>query len=214
MELIADADLSDWAPLTDPGKLQIKWHVPSDEETKVAIELVEAEVSRTLKSLLAIWDEENWFKPNWTDILRKHLKSLVSTMLAAAPLYHRIPPPEEWHVEPDEFPPKSPIVAMRFLGEGGARGSFMIEDYEDEEEEEDDDDDDGSGDAAAAVVHKYVDGYIDRPLSPDDTTRLESIYKQIGCELRHIYDMLERVRADDMQAMLELSTVQEFQVSN
>ena len=41
MTYMVEADLSDWAPITDPENLDIKWHVPTDEETQCAIELFE-----------------------------------------------------------------------------------------------------------------------------------------------------------------------------
>ena len=76
-------------------------------------------------------------------------------------------------------------------------------DIEDDAAEEDDDDDD----AGTGRSQKYVDGLINRPLTPEQTELLKSIYKRIGMTLLDVTKYLWEKRQDDMQAFIEVSTV-------
>ena len=77
-------------------------------------------------------------------------------------------------------------------------------DIEDDAADEDDDDDD----AGMGRSQKYVDGLINRPLLPEQTELLKYIYKRIGKTLLDIAKCLWEKRQDDMQAFIEVSTVQ------
>jgi hypothetical protein len=60
--------LSDWAPLTDPEKLEVKWHVPSDEETESAIEIYKIATEFQLGRIDELLnDEQKRNLPDWTD---------------------------------------------------------------------------------------------------------------------------------------------------
>jgi hypothetical protein len=141
-------------------------------------------------------NEQKKSSADWTDELRESLKYLVSSVLSSIPLYQRCPRPEEWDVKREEVPQApSPV------------DSIDQPDIEEDEAGEDDDDDDPDADAATGRSHKYVDGLINRPLSPEQTELLMSIYKNIGSTLFDVSQYLWQNRPNDMQAFIELSTV-------
>ncbi|HMD14654.1 MAG TPA: hypothetical protein VKI62_08520, partial [Bacteroidota bacterium] len=200
-ELIIEADLSDWAPITDPEKLDIKWHVPDEEETQCAIELYRTAVEFQLNIIdeLLVLDptstEQKKPSVDWTDELRQALKYIVNALVASIPLYQRCPRPEEWEVIQEGTPTTA-----------GASPDLIDIDSPDIEEDaaEDDEDDD---DAGTGRSQKYVDGFINRPLNPEQTELLKSLYKRTGVTLLDASKYLWAKRKDDMQAFIEVSTV-------
>jgi hypothetical protein len=80
-------------------------------------------------------------------------------------------------------------------------------DIEEDEAGEDDDDDDPDADAATGRSHKYVDGLINRPLTPEQTELLMNIYKEIGITLLDVAQYLWSRRPNALQSFIELSTV-------
>ena len=133
---------------------------------------------------------------DWTDELRQSLKYIVTALVAVIPLYQRCPPPEEWEATPEELP--------KAVGTSPEPMDVDSPDIEDDAAEEDDDDDD----AGTGRSQKYVDGLINRPLTPEQTELLKSIYKRIGTTLLDVARYLWEKRQDDMQAFIEVSTVQ------
>jgi Proteasome-substrate-size regulator, mid region len=191
----------------DPEKLDIKWHVPTDEETQCAIELFQTAVEFQLNIL----DELLNVKPHsadqkkpdadWTDEFRQALKYIVTALVASIPLYQRCPPPEEWEVTHEEMP-----NAAETFPDGTDMGSPDIED-DDAAGDDEDDDDTGAGRA-----QKYDDGFINRSLTPEQTELLKSLYKRIGRTLLDASRYLWGKRRDDMSTFIEVSTVY-FQVN-
>lgn len=144
---------------------------------------------------------------DWTDQLREALKYLVSAMLAAIPLYQRCPPPEEWNVQPEDLPQ---MVSTRKEADTDDEAMDVDQpDVEEEEGGEDEDEDfaDGDGDASTGRSQKYVDGFINRPLTPEQTDLLKMIYNDIGVLLHQLGVFLMNHRSDDMQAAIELSAI-------
>ena len=115
-------------------------------------------------------------------------------------MYQRCPPPEEWGVTHEELP-----EAVGTHAEHVAADSPDVED--DTAEDDDDDDDAGTGRS-----QKYVDGMFNRPLTPEQTEILKSIYKRIGITLLRVVRYLWAKRKDDMSSFIEVSTVQQFLV--
>jgi hypothetical protein len=182
--------------------LDVKWHLPNDEETACAIELYKAATDFQLDKINDLLDVEPPNKDqkkssgDWTDELRQSLKYIVTALVAVIPLYQRCPPPEEWEVTPEELP-KAAGMCSESMG-------MNSPDIEDDAPEEDDDDDD---DAGTGQSQKYADGLINRPLAPEQTELLKSIYKRIGITLLDVAKHLWEKRQDDMQAFIEVSTV-------
>ena len=201
-----DADLSDWAPITEPEKLNIKWHLPNEEETACALELYKAATDFQLGKIDRLLEvepppkEQKKSSADWTDNLRQSLKYIVTAFVAVIPLYQRCPPPEEWGVTHEELP-----EAVGTHAEHVAADSPDVED--DTAEDDDDDDDAGTGRS-----QKYVDGMFNRPLTPEQTEILKSIYKRIGITLLRVVRYLWAKRKDDMSSFIEVSTVQQFLV--
>jgi hypothetical protein len=206
--LTADATLTDWAPLTDYENLDVKWHIPSDEETECAIELFKTAANSKLqriRELIASPEDGQVVKVSgdWTDELRESLKYLVSAMLAAIPLYQRCSPPEEWEVKPSDVPDiPAPLEMIESEDE---LMDVDQPDVEDDEGNDDDDEDFSDADAAAGRSQKYADGFINRPLKREEHEILSSIYIDIGCMLSSLHKYLWANRQDDMQAFIELS---------
>lgn len=193
--------MSDWAPITDPEKLDIKWHLPNDEETQCAIELYRTAVEFQLNIIDELLNvepagaEQKKSSADWTDELRQALKYIVTALVASIPLYQRCPPPEEWEVTHEEMP-----AAVPTFPEAMDVDSPDIEDDAAEDDEEDDD-------SGTGRSQKYVDGFINRPLNPEQTDLLKSLYKRIGMALLDASRYLWGNRRDDMQAFIEVSTV-------
>lgn len=97
---------------------------------------------------------------------------------------------------PEEFP--------QAVGTSSEPSTVDSPDIEDDAADDDDDDDD----AGMGRSQKYVDGLINRPLNAEQTELLKSIYKRIGMTLLDIARHLWEKRQDDMQAFIEVSTVQ------
>lgn len=201
------ATLSDWAPITDPERLDSKWHIPNEEETNCAISLfshaVESKLDRIKELIQADPSTSNHKKSSadWTDELRESLKYLVSALLASIPLYQRCPPPQEWEVSEREVkkaPHPPPSADVMDLDQP---------DVEEEDAGDDDEDDDSSSDAVTGRAHKYADGLISRPLNDEQTELLQKMYKGIGGVLQSVALYLNQHRPDDMQAFIELSAV-------
>jgi hypothetical protein len=196
--------LSDWAPVIDPENLDIKWHVPTDEETQCALQLFKfaAELSLDSINLLLKNDSQNGDQKkssaDWTDEMRQSLKYLVASLVASIPLFRRCPPPEEWEVTFEEMPQAVPTVS-----------SPMDVDSPDIEDEagEDDDEEDSDTDAASGRLQKYEDGLINRPLTPEQIESLKHIYKRVGMTLLDLIRHLWTHRKDDVQSFIEASTV-------
>lgn len=200
-------DLSDWAPTIDPAKLDIKWHVPTEEETTIAIDLYKTAVEYHLaiiSNLLKIEPPSSNQKKSssdWTDTLRQSLKYLVTALISSTPLYQRIPPPEEWEVSRDEMPVLPPDIqetAMDIDSPDTVEDDGTMEDEEEEEEDVDDN---------IGRSQKYSDGLIDRPLTAEQSQLLQLLYKKIGATLYELAIHLWNKRKDDMQAFIELSAV-------
>lgn len=138
--------------------------------------------------------------PDWTDELRQALKYIVSCLLASTPLYQRCSLPEEWEATHEEMPLAAPVQEDPMDSDS----PDTIED----EAGEDDDEDDADADAVGGRSQKYSDGLINRPLNPEQTQMLISIYKEIGMILLEVSRYLQASREDDMQAFIEVSTVQ------
>jgi len=205
----------DWAPTIDPDKLDIKWHVPSDDETAVAIDLYRTAVEYHLgiiDDLLQIeppGSDQKKSSSDWTDTLRQSLKYIVTALISSTPLYQRIPPPEEWEVSRDEMPVLPPDTTEDLTMD--IDSPDIVEDdaaVEDEEEEEED------FDGNIGRSQKYADGLIDQPLGAEQSQLLQSLYKRIGKTLYEVASHLWNKRKDDMQAFIELSAVQAPQISN
>ena len=197
----SEADLSDWAPLTDPENLNIKWHVPSDQETESAIQIYKQATDFQLNRIDKLLnDEQERNLPDWTDELRQCLKYLVNALLASATLYLRIPPPDEWEVSREECPSAS-------ANEDDEMDIDSPEAIEDEPGEDDDDDDVEGDDEGAGRSQKYVDGYNSRPLTDEQAALLKSIYQRIGMVLLDLTRYLKNNRKDDYHAFIEISTV-------
>ena len=198
-DVILEADLSDWAPLTDPEKLDVKWHVPSDEETESAIEIYKTATEFQLNRIDELLnDEQKRNLPDWTDELRQCLKYIVNALLASATLYHRLTPPDEWEVSREELP----NAITEDTDEMDIDSPDVIEDGE-----EDDDDDADGDDEGAGRSQKYVDGYNNRPLTSEQAALLKSIYQRIGMVLLDLIRHLKNNRKDDYHAFIEISTV-------
>jgi Proteasome-substrate-size regulator, mid region len=201
---LTEADLSDWAPVIDPENLDIKWHVPTDEETQCAIQLFRSATEfslNTINTLLSMDSpngDQKKLSADWTDEVRQALKYLVAALVASIPLYQRCPPPEEWEATYEEMPQAIPTVP-----------DAMDVDFPDIEDEagEDDDEEDVDADAASGRSHKYVDGLINRSLTPEQTELLKHIYKKVGMTFLDLTRHLWAHRKDDMQAFIEVSTV-------
>jgi len=196
-----EADLSDWAPLTDPEKLDVKWHVPSDEETDSAIEIYKMATEFQLNRIDELLnDEHKRSLPDWTDELRQCLKYIVNALLASATLYHRLPPPDEWEVSREELP----SATTEEIDDIDIDSPDVIED---ECGEEDDDDETDGDDEGAGRSQKYVDGHNNRPLTAEQAALLKSIYQRIGMVLLDLSRYLKSNRKDDYHAFIEISTV-------
>jgi hypothetical protein len=195
----------DWAPFTNIEKLDVKWHVPSEEETECAIDLFKSaaeyklgRIKELLANVEAPTSEQKRSLADWSDDIRECLKYLVSSMLSSIPLYQRCPRPEEWDVKREGVPQAhSPVDSM----------DVDQPDIEEDEAGEDDDDDDPDADAATGRSHKYVDGLINRPLTPEQTELLMNIYKEIGITLLDVAQYLWSRRPNALQSFIELSTV-------
>lgn len=193
--------------MIDPERLEIKWHVPNDEETSCAISLfknaVESKLER-IKSLIQTDSSTSHQKrssADWTDELRESLKFLVSSLLASIPLYQRCPHPQAWEVndwETKKVPQMPPSADGMDLDPVDA---------DEEDAGDDDDDDDANSDAITGRAHKYADGFIGRPLPTESVEVLIAMYKSIGGVLQNVARYLNKYRPDDMQAFIELSTV-------
>src|SRR5271170_2475682 len=200
-DVILEADLSDWAPLTDPEKLDVKWHVPSDEETDSAIEIYKMATEFQLNRIDELLnDEHKRSLPDWTDELRQCLKYIVNALLASATLYHRLPPPDEWEVTREELP----SATTEEIDDMDVDSPDVIED---ECGEEDDDDETDGDDEGAGRSQKYDDGYNNRPLTSEQVALLKSIYQRIGMVLLDLSRYLKNNRKDDYHAFIEISTV-------
>jgi proteasome activator subunit 4 len=200
-DVILEADLSDWAPLTDPEKLDVKWHVPSDGETKSAIAIYKMATEFQLNRIDELLnDEQKRSLPDWTDELRQCLKYIVNALLASATLYHRLPPPDEWEVTREELP----SATTEEIDDMDVDSPDVIED---ECGEEDDDDETDGDDEGAGRSQKYVDGYNNRPLTSEQVALLKSIYQRIGMVLLDLSRYLKNNRKDDYHAFIEISTV-------
>jgi Proteasome-substrate-size regulator, mid region len=204
---LVEADLGDWAPTIDPDKLEIKWHVPSDEETAIAIDMYKTAVEYHLAIVDRLIDieptkqNEKKSSSDWTDALRQSLKYIVTALLSSTPLYQRIPPAEEWVMHPEEFPllPPGHEDLMDVDSPDDVEDEAAIED---EGEEEEDDVDDNMGRS-----QKYNDGLSNRPLTVEQSEMLQSLYKAIGKTLFELASHLWSFRKDDMAAFIELSAV-------
>ena len=110
----------DWAPFTNIEKLDVKWHVPSEEETECAIDLFRSaaeykldRIKELLANVEAPTSEQKKSLADWSDDIRESLKYLVSSMLSSIPLYQRCPRPEEWDVKREGVPQApSPVDSM------------------------------------------------------------------------------------------------------
>src|SRR5579862_4119204 len=209
--LMVEADLSDWAPLTDYENLNVEWHVPSDDETACAISLFKTAADSRLQQINDLIsptssDDEDAKKSSadWTDELRECLKYLVSAMLASIPLYQRCSPPEEWDLNPRDAPDIKPPPEMMDVEE-----DFSDADQPDVEEEdaveEDEDEDFSDSDSATGRSQKYADGFINRPLSPEQAEILRIVYVDIGSMLSLLVKYLWLNRKDDMQSFVEVT---------
>jgi hypothetical protein len=209
---MVEADLSDWAPLTDYENLTVEWHVPSDDETACAISLFKTAADSRLQQINDLIsptssDDEDAKKSSadWTDELRECLKYLVSAMLASIPLYQRCSPPEEWDLNPRDAPDIKPPPEMMDVEE-----DFSDADQPDVEEEdaveEDEDEDFSDSDSATGRSQKYADGFINRPLSPEQAEILRIVYVDIGSMLSLLVKYLWLNRKDDMQSFVEVTT--------
>ena len=147
----------------DPEKLEINWHVPTDEETQCAIELYQT----ALEFQLNILDDLLNIKPqsadqkksdaDWTDEFRQALKYIVTALVASIPLYQRCPPPEEWEVTHEEMP--------NAVGTFPDAMDMDSPDIEDDDAAGDDEEDDDTG---AGRAQKYADGLVQS--TPDSGT--------------------------------------------
>ena len=193
--------MSDWAPPTDPEKLDLKWHVPSDQETESAIEIYKTATEFQLGRINELLnDEQKRNISDWTDELRQCLKYLVNALLASATLYLRIPPPDEWEVSREECP----SALANEDDDIDIDSPDVIEEEPGEEDEEDEVDGDDEG---AGRSQKYVDGYNNHPLTPEQAALLKSIYERIGMILLDLTRYLKNNRKDDYHAFIEISTV-------
>jgi hypothetical protein len=175
--------------LVDADKLDVKWHVPNDEETEMAIQVFDDAAKYGLEWVQKMLDEEEP-GPSWTDELRQSLKYLLAAMLGSVPLFQRCPPQHDWVVER----PVEPELAE----------PMSVDSEEEEEEEEEDDDDDA---ASGPANQTYIDGYINQPLNPKQVNLMQANYIAIGLALKNVAGYLWENRPDDMQAFIELSTV-------
>lgn len=188
--------------MTDPEKLEVKWHVPSDEETESAIEIYKIATEFQLGRIDELLnDDQRRNLPDWTDELRQCLKYIVNALLASATLYHRLPPPDEWEVSREEYPSATTPEETDNMD---IDSPSVIED---EVGEEDDDDDTDGDDEGAGRSQMYVDGYNDRPLTDKQAALLKSIYQRIGMVLLDLIRHLKNNRKDDYHAFIEISTV-------
>lgn len=204
MTNMVEADLSDWAPVIDPENLDIKWHVPTDEEAQCAIQLFEFATEFSINTINALLSTDSLNGDNkkssadWTDEARQALKYLVAALVSSIPLYQRCSPPEEWEATCEEMP-----QAVLTAPEATDVDTPDIEEEAGDEEDEED----GDSDAASGRSQKYVDGLINRPLKPEQTEALKHIYKRIGMTLLDLARHLWANRKDDVQTFIEASTV-------
>jgi hypothetical protein len=185
----------------------VNWHVPSDEETHVAIRLYfsATEWQKARIANLLINDNSS---VQVSDDLRQSLKYIVSALLGAIPLYARCPLPEEWVVSSGDIPPASPALQSP----EATIESVTEEDYGTDEDSPDveddaaeDDDDDYDDEATTGRNHKYPDGLGERPLKPEQTNLLIRSYLSIGSGLLAVANHLWAKRHDNVQLFMELS---------
>jgi len=185
----------------DPEKLDVKWHVPTDEETQCAIELYQTAVEFQLNILDELLNveppvDQKKSDADWTDEFRQALKYIVTALVASTPLYQRCPPPQEWEVTHEEMP--------NAVGTFPDAVDIDSPDIEDDDAAGDDEEDD---DAGAGRAQTYADGLIDRRLTPEQTELLKSLYMKIGRTLLDASRYLWEKRRDDMSTFIEVSTV-------
>ncbi|KAJ5050539.1 uncharacterized protein L3040_002416 [Drepanopeziza brunnea f. sp. 'multigermtubi'] len=85
-------DVSDWGKLVNPNDLTIKWHLPSDEEIKFAVELFESQVTNAIQRLTNLISENpdvsrKGKNKEWSDEVSRHLSMLRLMVSGVATLF-------------------------------------------------------------------------------------------------------------------------------
>lgn len=203
--LIVEASLADWAPLTDPEKLDVKWHIPTEDEIAYALEILQEFATIMVQRIRKLVSGNSVTNGStWTDDLREPLKYLMAVMLAAIPLYQRCSPCEEWEIKSEDVPDIDPPETLVDEDE-----AMEIDPADVEEDDTGDDEDEGESDdtdAPSGRGQKYADGFINNPLSHENFKKLYTIHMEIGDTLSFVAKHLRDHRKDDVQATIEIIT--------
>lgn len=85
-------DVSDWGKLVDPNNLTIKWHLPSEDEVKFAVDLFESQVKIAIQRLTNLISDNpdvsrKGKNKEWSDEVSRHLSMLRLMVSGVATLF-------------------------------------------------------------------------------------------------------------------------------
>jgi proteasome activator subunit 4 len=179
--------IDDWGKTVTPTELSIKWHVPSDEEIKFAVELFESQFQTAMKRLTNLTSDNpavsrKGKNKEWSDEVSRNLAQLRLIISGIATLF-------------------DPKKASGQSDEGNDQGGDISMDEEDLED--DDPLAEGAEDEETRPQFHYRAGYL---LDKNSTiyTHIHKLREDLGQLLSKIHEFLSEHQEDDVACFTAL----------
>ena len=187
----------DWGRLTKPEDLNIKWHVPSKEETEFAIELFEKQGESALSALTSLTDGSSTVKRDgsgkaWSDEVSRNLVLLRLLLSGVSVL----------------FDPKATSPEGEKIEDGSDTDIEMIHANGHAREEEDISTDaylDDNDENEVKPTFKYPIGYLLKEDEPSYHT-IHDLRHRTGKVLHEVHQFLVEKQEDDVACFSPLYT--------
>lgn len=184
-------DINDWAKFTEPGQLTIKWHNPSAEEVRFAVELFETQVKTAYDRLTNLISENpsvnrKGKNKEWSDEISRNLSQLRLILSGVATLFDPRTASGKYSRETDEFVNIDRAESRRDFNE---KDDSLLGEFTEEE--------------ATRPQFLYYAGYF---LKTDSHAyiQIHKLREEVGYLLSQIHDFLTQNQEDDVACFTAL----------
>ncbi|KAK9322447.1 hypothetical protein V1517DRAFT_323487 [Lipomyces orientalis] len=220
-------NISDWGRQVDPTDgLEVKWHVPDQEQIEFAVEVFERHVELSIAELQKLMSEGAKAHKDWSEEVTRQLNYLRLLISGAAVLYDpkkiatAEPPPkaiesngdvEMKDAEGEEYE-KMVGRSESFVNGADEEGLPLDDDMESDEDDVDGEDGngDGDGDEESNPIKKlftYPVGYYFKDTSDPLYVKVHDLHERIGWVLHEVHDYLHANQEDDVHSLKTLASV-------
>ncbi|KAK9488678.1 hypothetical protein V1527DRAFT_401104 [Lipomyces starkeyi] len=220
-------NISDWGRQIDPTEgLEVKWHVPDQEQIEFAVEVFESNVELCIEELQKLMSDGARPHKDWSEEVTRQLNYLRLLISGAAGLYDpkmiatAKPPAKDQESSGDiemkdaaEDDGEMMVVDPENRVNGNDEDTLPIDD--DMESDEDDiDGEDGNGDADGdeesnpiKKLFTYSVGYFFKDTSDPLYIKVHDLHERIGWVLHEVHDYLHVNQEDDVHSLKTLASV-------